>query len=237
LAVVLLERKTDEMLGAENQVQETRKEVFVKLYYHPNSPNCVDVLATANHLGIQFDLQLVDLLKGAQKDPAYLTLNPNGKVPTLQDGDFTLWESNAIMQYIASKKSNNSLWPANDNVRADISRWQFWQAFHWTRATGTLVWENMVKKLLNAGGPDPAKIKEGEELFHSLAAVLDGHLRNRSYTVGHEPTLADFSVAAPLIYANPARFPLDKYGNIRAWYGRIEKLEAWKKALPPRMPN
>ena len=64
----------------------------MKLYYHPNSPNCVDVLATANHLGIALDLQLVDLLKGAQKDAAYLSLNPNGRVPTLVDGDFVLWE-------------------------------------------------------------------------------------------------------------------------------------------------
>ncbi len=209
----------------------------MKLYYHPNSPNCVNVLATANHLGVQLDLQLVDLLKGAQKDPAYLSLNPNGRVPTLADGDFMLWESNAIMQYIAGKKPGNSLWPIDDRVRADISRWQFWQAFHWTRATGTLVWENMVKRLLGAGGPDPNKIKEGEDLFHALAAVLDSHLKSRSYLVGHEPTLADFSVAAPLVYAQPARFPLDKYGEIRAWYGRIENLDAWKKALPPRMPG
>ncbi len=209
----------------------------MKLYYHPNSPNCVNVLATAKQLGMQLDLQLVDLLKGAQKDPAYLALNPNGRVPTLADGDFILWESNAIMQYLAGKKPGNSLWPVDDRARADVSRWQFWQAFHWTRATGTLVWENMVKRFLNAGAPDPAKIKEAEDLFHSLAAVLDGHLKSRDYLVDSQPTLADFSVAAPLIYAQPGRFPLEKYGNIRSWYGRIEKLDAWKKALPPRMPS
>ena len=209
----------------------------MKLYYHPNSPNCVNVLATANQLGMQLDLQLVDLLKGAQKDPAYLALNPNGRVPTLADGDFILWESNAIMQYLAGKKPGNSLWPVDDRARADVSRWQFWQAFHWTRATGTLVWENMVKRFLNAGAPDQAKINEAEDLFHSLAAVLDGHLKSRDYLVDNQPTLADFSVAAPLIYAQPDHFPLEKYGNIRSWYGRIEKLDAWKKALPPRMPS
>jgi glutathione S-transferase len=209
----------------------------MKLYYHPNSPNCVDVLATANHLGLQLDLQLVDLLKGAQKDPAYLGINPNGRVPTLVDGDFILWESNAIMQYLASKKPNHPAWPADEKIRADIARWQFWQAFHWTRATGTLVWENMVKRFLNAAGPDPAKIKEAEELFHALAAVLDGHLKIRQYLVGAAATLADFSVAAPLIYSQPARFPLDEYANIRAWYGRIGELDSWKKALPPRLPG
>jgi glutathione S-transferase len=209
----------------------------MKLYYHPNSPNGVVVLATANQLGIQLELQLVDLMKGAQKNPSFLRLNPNGKVPTLVDGDFVLWESNAIMQYVASKKPNNTLWPSDDKARADIARWQFWQASQWGKATGTLVWENMVKKLLNLGNPDPAKIKEGEELFHASAAVLDGHLKDREYLVGKGPTLADFSVAAPLIYAQPARFPLDKYGNIRAWYARLENLDSWKKALPPRIPS
>ena len=208
----------------------------MKLYYHPNSPNCVDVLATANHLGIALDLQLVDLLKGAQKDPSYLSINPNRKVPTLVDGDFVLWESNAIMQYIATNKPHSSLWPASDRIRADICRWQFWQASQWNKATGTLVWENMIKRFLNLGGPDPAKIKEGEELFHASAAVLDGHLKDREYLVGSGPTLADFSVAAMLIYARPARLPLEEYGNIRSWYGRLEKLESWTKALPSRMP-
>jgi glutathione S-transferase len=208
----------------------------MKLYHHPNSPNCVDVLATANHLGIQLDLELVDLLKGAQKDTSFLKLNPNGRVPTLVDGDFVLWESNAIMQYIASTKPNNTLWPADDRVRADIARWQFWQASQWNKATGTLVWENMIKRFLGTGGPDPAEVKKGEDLFHGSAAVLDGHLKDREYLVGKGPTLGDFSVGAMLIYARPARFPLEKYENIRAWYGKLDVLEAWKKALPAQMP-
>jgi glutathione S-transferase len=209
----------------------------MKLYYHPNSPNCTDVLATADCLDIELDLQLVDLLKGAQKDPAFLQLNPNGKVPTLVDGDFILSESNAIMQYIAAKRGSNSLWPAKDRTRADIARWQFWQASQWSKATGTLVWENMIKKFLGAGGPDAAKVKEGEELFHTSASVLDGHLKQRQYLVGNGLTLADFSVAAMLIYARPARLPLDRYENIRAWYARIDALDCWKKALPTMMPS
>jgi glutathione S-transferase len=208
----------------------------MKLYYHPNSPNCVDVLATANHLGIQLDLELVDLLKGAQKDPSFLKLNPNGRVPTLVDGDFVLWESNAIMVYIAEQKPNNALWPADDKTRADISRWQFWQASQWNKATGMLVWENMIKKFLNLGAPDPGKIKEGEELFHASAAVLDGHLKKHQHLAGDSLTLADFSVAASLIYARPARLPLEKYENIRAWYARLENLDSWKKALPAQTP-
>lgn len=209
----------------------------MKLYYHPNSPNCMDVMATAHQLGIPLELELVELTKGAQKNPAYLRINPNGRVPTLVDGDFILFESNAIMQYLASKKPGNPLWPRDDKIRADIARWQFWQASQWGRAAGMLVWENMVKKFLNLGAPDPAKVKEGGELFHASAAVLDGHLSGRQYLVGSEPTLADFSVAATLVYAQPGRLPLEKYGNIRAWYERVAAHDAWKKALPKMMPG
>ncbi|HEX9444802.1 MAG TPA: glutathione S-transferase family protein [Candidatus Binatia bacterium] len=209
----------------------------MKLHYHPNSPNCTDVLATANHLDIPLELELVDLMKGAQKEPAFLKINPNGRVPALVDGDFHLWESNAIMQYLAAKKPGNPLWPQDDKIRADIARWQFWQASQWNKAAGMLVWENMIKRFLNLGAPDPAKLKEGGELFHASAAVLDGHLSGREFLVGSQLTLADFSVAAPLIYSQPGRLPLDKYGNVRAWYGRVAALDAWKKALPKMMPG
>ncbi|HEY1375131.1 MAG TPA: glutathione S-transferase family protein [Candidatus Binatia bacterium] len=207
----------------------------MKLYYHPNSPNCVNVLATANQLGIPLDLELVDLMQGAQKNPAYLKINPNGRVPALVDGDFRLSESNAIMQYIASQKPN-ALWPDDLRARADITRWQFWQASQWNRGAGMLVWENFIKKFLNLGAPDPAKIKEGTELFQASAAMLDGHLKEHKYLVGDGLTLADFSVATMLVYAGPGRYPLENYPNIRSWYARISALDAWKKALPP-MPS
>jgi glutathione S-transferase len=208
----------------------------MKLYYHPNSPNCVDVLATANQLGVALDLEVVDLTRGAQKNPAYLKINPNGRVPALVDGDFILSESNAIMQYLASKKPGHTLWPEDLQTRADITRWQFWQASQWNRGAGMLVWENLIKRLFNLGAPDPAKIKEGMELFHASAAMLDGHLKDRQFIVGKNTTLADFSIATMLIYAGPGKYPLEDYPNIRSWYTRIAALDAWKKALPA-MPS
>ena len=207
----------------------------MKLHYHPRSPNSIPVLAVAHHLGIHLDLQEVNLLAGDQRKPDFLRLNPNGKVPTLEDGDFRLWESNAIMQYIASKKPNNSLWPQDERVRADISRWQFWRMGDWGKATATLVWENLIKKWVTGGDPDPEEVKRGEELFHGVATILNGHLQSRNYLVGSEVTLADFSVAAFMVYAEPCRFPLDRYNQIRSWYARIEKLDAWQKTAPPRI--
>jgi glutathione S-transferase len=212
--------------------QEKPKEVLMKLYCHPKSPNATAVLAVAYELGIALDLQEVNLPGGEQRQPAFLKINPNGKVPTLEDGDFVLWESGAIMQYLAAQKPGNSLWPADNRVRADITRWQLWRMGEWGRGAGTLIWENLIKKFFANEDPDPNKIKEGLELFNVGAAVLNSHLQKRDYLVGNNPTLADFSVAVPLVYAVPGRLPIDSYPVIRQWYSRIEKIESWKKSLP-----
>jgi glutathione S-transferase len=204
----------------------------MKLYYHPKSPNATAVLAVARELGIELELREINLPAGEQRQPAFLRINPNGKVPTLEDGDFILWESGAIMQYLASKKPGNSVWPADDRTRADITRWQLWRFGEWGKGAGALIWERLVKKFIGAGDADPAKIKEGLELFNIGAAVLNGHLERRDYLVGTKPTLADFSVAVPMVYAVPAGLPLEPYPGIRQWYGRIEKIESWKKSLP-----
>jgi len=207
----------------------------MKLYHHPLSSNCRKVSVAALLLGIDLDLQFIDLPAGAQKKPDYLRLNPNGLAPTLEDGSFVLWESNAIMQYLAEKKPGNTLWPSDPRMRADISRWQCWELAHWTPALAIIIHENLVKKLLKMGEPDPAEIKKGEEATHRFAQILDNHLQGKKYLVGEALTLADISVAAILMYRQPARLPLDQYKNINGWVAQIEKLDAWQKTAPPPM--
>ena len=119
----------------------------MKLYGFPPSPNTRKVQAVAAHLDIPLELEFVNLAKGEARTTEFLLINPGGRTPVLVDGDFTLWESNAIMQYLGSKKKN-TLWPADARARADIARWQFWQVAHWHQGCGTFLWENMVKKML-----------------------------------------------------------------------------------------
>ena len=98
----------------------------MKLYGFPPSPNTWKVRAVAAQLGLPLDLEFVDLTKGQSHTPDYLALNPTGRTPALVDGDFKLWESTAIMQYLASQ-TPNPLWPNDARIRADIMRWQSWQ--------------------------------------------------------------------------------------------------------------
>ena len=118
----------------------------MKLYGFPPSPNTWKVRAVAAHIGIPLELALVDLSKGQQRTPEYLALNPTGRTPTLVDGELVLWESTAIMHYLANQKPN-SLWPNNARARADIMRWQSWQLAHWgSDACHPLIFQNFVKK-------------------------------------------------------------------------------------------
>lgn len=203
----------------------------MKLYYFPPSPNSRKAQAVAVHLGLSIELELTNLQQSQQRTEDFLTLNPTGRIPVLQDGDFVLWESTAIMQYLASQIST-PLWPDDAKRRADIMRWQSWQLAHWSRSTQPIQFERFVKKVLELGDPDPQVLEQATENFHREAAVLDAHLADKDYLVDNTLTLADFSVASDLTYATIAQFPLEKYDHIRAWYGRIEALPAWQQTVP-----
>lgn len=203
----------------------------MKFYYHPASPNCFHILALADHLGISLEKVSVNLFTGETRTPEFLKMNPNGKVPVLVDGDFNLWESNAIMQYLA-EKVQTPLWPKDDKVRVDIARWQFWQQAHWTSSCGILLWERLVKKFAKAGDPDPAEEKRGEEAVKRYGEVLNTSLEGRQYLVGDQLSLADFSVAAPLVYTDACRLPVKDLPHLQDWYGRMAALEEWKNNLP-----
>ena len=126
---------------------------MMKLHVAPPSPRAFKVLAVARHLELDFELCPVDLLNGAHLQPEFSALNPNKKMPVLEDDGFVLWESNAITQYLASKKPGGSLLPSDPRGRADVSRWQFWENAHWDPACATLIFERLLKKVFGQGDP------------------------------------------------------------------------------------
>jgi glutathione S-transferase len=201
----------------------------LKLHVFPPSPRAFKVLVVAHHLGIDYEFVLCDLTKGDQKSAAYAALNPNQRMPSLEDGDFTLWESNAIVQYLAAKKPESGLLPADERGRADVARWQFWESTTWDPACAILVFERAVKRFFGGGAPDPVEVEKGLQRFHRAAKVLDGHLRGRTYVCCDRLTLADFALAADLTMAEPAQLPLEDYGEIRRWAGRLAELPAWQR--------
>jgi glutathione S-transferase len=204
----------------------------MRLYHHPMSFNARRAVMTALHLDAKVELVLVDLSKGAQRKPEYLRLNPNGKVPVLEDGGVALWESCAIMQYLADKTPGQRLYPTELRARADVNQWLFWSAHHWSPAVSVLNWENFVKKLIGAGEPDPSAVQRGEGLVTDCAAVLDAHLERRSWVSGDALTLADFALASPLMAIGPAKLPVARHANLMRWFERVQELSAWRATSP-----
>lgn len=198
------------------------------IFYTVNgSPNCRKVHAVINYLGLDVEIVELDIFSGELEKPEFMALNPNGMVPVLKDGDFVLWESNAIMQHLATVASGSSLYPDEPRIRADIYRWQCWEQCHFNRACGGFLFENILKSLFKIGGPDPAVLKEAEQNFMRYAKVLERQLEGRDFILGEDVTLADFSVASMMVYAVPAGIPVSSFENISAWSNRLESISAW----------
>lgn len=206
---------------------------MLKLHVFPPSPRALKVLALARHLDLEFEIVLIDLFKGEQRAPGYAALNPNLRMPVLEDGDFRLWESNAILQYLAALKPESGLWPSDARGQADAARWCHWESAHWTPAALPIAFERVVKKLAGRGEPDPAEIARGEALFHPLASVLNGHLRGKRWLLGERLSVADFAVATGMAFSAAARFPLESYPEIIRWYDAFRVLPGWQKSLVP----
>ena len=204
----------------------------MKLYRHPFSSCSRRALLTVLELGIASRVELVtiELEKGAQRAPSYLKLNPNGKVPVLEHDGLVLWESHAIMQYLADVTPGQTLLPADPRGRADVTRWMFWNAHHFTAGVSTLNREHMVKKLMGRGDPDPVEVERGEGLVKTFGAVLDAHLEGKQWICADRLTLADLSIAAELASIERAKLPVGDFANLRAWFSRVSSRDSWRIA-------
>jgi glutathione S-transferase len=188
--------------------------------------------AVARYLQSPLEYHYLDLLTGDQQQTAYLALNANGKVPTLIDGEHVVWEADAVMCYLA-KKAGSDLWP-DDLRQIDIIRWFSWNAQHLYRHGGTLYFENIVKRRFGLGEPDAAAIREAQDEFRRYAAVLTEHLEDHQWLVGDGITVADFSVAVTLPYADQAAMPLREFPVVQRWLDRLNAIEAWREPFPRR---
>ena len=202
----------------------------MRLYQSPLSSNSRRVLLTAQHLNIPLDLVNVDLLSDADRQ-RLREVNPNGKLPVLEDGDFTLWESCAIMQYLADQQPGQTLYPTGARERADTHRWMFWAGQHFAATSGFLTFERLWKGMIGMGPADPAIEAAFERTLHTLCAVLDAHLATRQWLVGDAVSLADFAVAPPLMYMDKANLPVKGYPNLMRWFDAVQALEAWQQTM------
>lgn len=193
----------------------------MKLYSNPLSPNCRKVHALVKHLGLQIEVETVDLMAGAQKQPPFLAINPNGKVPALVDGDRKMWESNAILAYLAGRQDTTA-WPKSDD-RYEIMKWMSWESCHLAPAIGKIIGQVIFAPMRGAQ-PDQAVIQQGTEEFRKHAAVANGQLGATPFLVGDKLTIADFAVGVWLSYEQICKLPVSDFPHMLRWWKAVQAL-------------
>lgn len=208
----------------------------MRLYHHPLSTCSTRVRMVAHHLGVPLELVAVDLARGEQHGAAFHRLNPNHKVPVLEHDGRVLWESYAIMQYLADLVPGQTLYPHDPAARADVNRWLFWCGQEFMPGVSILNWENSIKSMIGQGTPDGTRVAEGEKLFSSAARVLDEHLAQRTFLCDAGLSLADLAIAAPLADVQRAKLPLAGCEHVQRWLAQVQSLAAWRAVVPSDGP-
>jgi glutathione S-transferase len=202
----------------------------MKLYYF-ETINPQKACAVAKYLNSPVEFVRIDLSKGQHKSPDYLAINPNGKVPTLVDGETRIWESNAIMCHLA-RKAKSDLWPVDPAKQIDVIRWLSWNSEHFTRHAGTLYFNYVIKPKFNLGEIDQRAVEEATDFLRQFGAVLDDQLAGKTFLLGDHLTVADFAVSVTLPYAETIRLPFEKFGNIARWKSHLAEIPAWREPFP-----
>ncbi|RKR38658.1 glutathione S-transferase [Paraburkholderia sp. BL17N1] len=167
-------------------------------------------------LDLPFEVVELDMKAGDNRKPDYLALNPFGQVPTIQDGDITLSDSNAILVYLAKRYGDASWLPDDPLGAAAVQRWL-------SLAAGQIAYGPCTARLVTVFGA-PHDHETAKKLAVKLFDVLDRELADKPFAAGNRVTIADIAAHTYIAHAPEGGVSLDPYPNIRAWLRRVEAL-------------
>ncbi|MBI5611513.1 MAG: glutathione S-transferase family protein [Gammaproteobacteria bacterium] len=200
----------------------------MKLYGHPWSSNSRRVQLLCEELKIPYSHETVDLMKGAQYTPEFQALNPNAKVPVIDDDGFVLWESQAIMRYLADKHKANTWYPTEPKARAVVEQWLDWNQTRLGPEAGKIMYNTHF-----AGDKrNDQAIEDAKKWLEKILPVMDGALAKRPYLCGAAITLADLAVATNVAYLDHCRYDLAPYPAIRRWFDALKARPSFAKTAP-----
>ena len=190
------------------------------------SSNVMKALWILDEIGIEYEREDVGGPFGKNHEASYLSLNPNGRIPTIVDDDRVLWESNSIVRYLASKHSMGSLCPTSPADRARCEMWMDWQL---TELAGDMVpvFHGLIRKPPEERDMDVINV--ARDSWAGKWAILDDHLSRNDYVGGNRFTMADIPIA-PLAYRwYELRIEREEFGNLKRWYKTICARPAFQK--------
>ena len=202
----------------------------MKLYYHPISTTSRPVVLFARESGIELDYQVVDLFTGEQYKPEYTKINPSHQVPVLEDGNFRLTESSAILKYLADSKGS-AAYPSDLRTRARINERMDWfnTGFYRDFSYGFLYPQIFPFMRRPDDAVQAGTIAYGRDKALGWLTTLDQHVigpRN-GYLCGDAITLADYLGAIMLLGGEVIACNFGAYPNISRWLGNMKALKNW----------
>lgn len=204
----------------------------MQLYTLGMSPNALRVRAVVYELALDVEMVEVNFRDLEARVATLEPYNPNIKVPVLVDGDFVLWESRAIVAYLASLHPASGLYPEDLKRRAIVDQWSYWHAIHLGPAMQRIAMERFIKEKFGMGEPDERALESGLKESAQFLKVLDGNLAGKEWVAG-ELSIADFTIASTFLYRNVADISLDAFPNVAAWIARVDARPSWQKATAP----
>ena len=199
---------------------------MLKVWGRLSSVNVQKVVWCADELRLDYERIDAGGKFGHNDTPQYLKMNPNGLVPVIEDDGFVLYESNAIVRYLAAKSGSGTLWPEDARARADVDRWMEWLATSYVPAMGPAFWQ-LVRTPVEKRSAET--IEGSREKGEKCSGTLDAHLADRRFLTGETFTAADIVVgcAAHRWFNLPlARVPRP---NLERWYAELKARPASKQ--------
>jgi glutathione S-transferase len=200
---------------------------MLTLWGRTNSINVQKALWAIEELGMPYTRIDAGGPFGIVKDEAYRQLNPNSLVPTIEDDGFVLWESNAIVRYLAAKHAPNALWPGDLRTRADADRWMDWQALSFTPAFGP-IFHGLVR---TPGSRSPEEIAQATAKGEEMAAILDAQLAGRAYVAGGAFSMGDIATGCAAHRWLNLPIAREPRPNMQRWYEALMTRPAARKVL------
>jgi len=204
----------------------------MKLYYHPVSTTCRAIMLFAAEQGIPLDMQVVDLFTGEHTKAPYGAINPNHLIPVLEDGDFRLTESSAIMKYLADK-TGSPLYPKDLQQRARVNERMDWINTQLGRefCYGVVYPQIFPQQKRRSAEAQDATLQWGREHAQGWLKVLNDHILGpeNNYLCGDSLTIADYFGAAFLTVGEVVGCDFAGYPNVHRWLARMKALESWKQ--------
>lgn len=199
---------------------------MLKIWGRASSVNVRKVLWCCEELGVPFERVDAGMQFGVVDTPEYRKLNPNGLVPTIEEDGFVLWESHAIVRYLAARHGAGTLWPTDLRIRADADRWMDWAGSSFLPAFRPVFW-GLVRTPPEKR--DSKAIGEAAKKCGELAGYVDAALAGHPFIAGAQLTMGDIPLGCHLhLWLNlPLKRPA--YPNLAAWHKRLLERPAFDK--------